>query len=303
MELILTLFQEMSRIIGSRTPSPVARALSPAMTLCSLRSPPVSGSHANWLEQELLRDMEPEDRWRVAIATTPRIPRRRLERVDGSPVLEIEVDLAEMSSTLPLPSSSGEADKSGAETTVPPPPLDRAIGMETTNPSLPPAGGSERGAAGEGNKREEMPRVELEGEYGGGSGWGEAHSRLAVEELQEWLSPSDQLLARSSSYEEIHWGSHEWLFPGSEPPHHHRAAPSNTTQFPPSLYELGVEQGGSRPDKRPWFVIEQTRFEEAFTQIPIPVIEPFAEGITEWDEDEASPSPLVRFAEWPREKG
>ena len=65
--------------------------------------------------------MEPEDRWRVAIATTPRIPRRRLERVDGSPVLEIEVDLAEMSSTLPLPSPSREVDQSGTETTVPPP--------------------------------------------------------------------------------------------------------------------------------------------------------------------------------------
>ena len=48
---------------------------------------------------------------RPAIAMTPRIPRRRLERVDGSPVLEIEVDLAEMSSTLPLPSPLGEADE------------------------------------------------------------------------------------------------------------------------------------------------------------------------------------------------
>ena len=60
-------------MIGSRTPFPVAWALSPVMTLSPLRSPPVSGSHADWLEQELLRDMEPENRWRLAIATTPRI--------------------------------------------------------------------------------------------------------------------------------------------------------------------------------------------------------------------------------------
>ena len=146
------------------TPSSVARALSPAMTLSPLRSPPVSGSHAHWLEQELLRDMEPEDRWRVAIATTPRIPRRRLELVDGSPVLEIEVDLTEMSFTLPLPSPSREADESGAETTVLPPPRDRATGMETTNPSSPPAGGSERGAACEGNKEE---RGDATGRAGG----------------------------------------------------------------------------------------------------------------------------------------
>ena len=53
-KLILALFQEMSRMTGSRTPSPVARALSPAMTLSPLLSLPVSGSHANWLEQELL---------------------------------------------------------------------------------------------------------------------------------------------------------------------------------------------------------------------------------------------------------
>ena len=126
--------------------------------------------------------------------------------MDGSPVLEIEVDLAEMSSTLPLPSPSGEADESGTETTVPRPPLDQATEMETTNPSPPPAGGSERGASCDGTERKETPRVELEGEYGEGSGWGEAHSRLAVEELQEWLSPRAKMLARSSSYEEIHRG-------------------------------------------------------------------------------------------------
>ena len=130
-------------------------------------------------------------------------------------------------------------------------------------------GGSERGAAGKGNGSKETPLVELEGEYGKGSGWGEAHSRLAVGELQEWLSPSDQMLARSSSYDNIHWGLHEWLFPGSESSLPQSSA-EHHNQIPlPSSYELGVEKGGSRPDKRPWFVIEQARCKEAFTQLPI----------------------------------
>ena len=99
------------------------------MSLSPLRSPPATGSHAEWLEQDLLGAMEPEDRWRVAIATAHRIPRRRLERVDGSPVLEIEVDLAEMDSTMPLLSPSREVDESGAETAAPPPPPNQAAGM------------------------------------------------------------------------------------------------------------------------------------------------------------------------------
>ena len=110
------------------------------------------------------------------------------------------------------------------------------------------------------------------------------------------------MLARSSSYGEIHGDSMNGYSRGAIPLYR-RAAPSTTTQSPPpSSYELGVEKGGSRPDKRPWFVIEQARCEEAFTQLPIPAIEPFTEGVAEWDDDEPSPSPLVRFAEWPRGK-
>ena len=61
--------------------------------------------------------MDPEDRWRVAIATAPRIPLRRPQRVDDSPVLVIDVDAAEMALAIPPPSPVGEAHESGRETT------------------------------------------------------------------------------------------------------------------------------------------------------------------------------------------
>ena len=158
----------------------------------------MSGGHPDWLEQELLRDMEPDDHRRVAIAISP-----------GFRVLEIEVDLAEMDSTLPFPSPSREGDESGTGTTVLPPPLDQTTEMEPATQFPPPSRGSKRGAAGEGNWSKEAPLIELEGEYGEGSGGDESPSRIAVEELQEWLSPCDQLVARSSSYEDIHRGLHE----------------------------------------------------------------------------------------------
>ena len=174
----------------------------------------------------------------------PRIPRRRLERVDGSPVLEIEVDLADLGSTLPLPSPSREVHESGTETTVPPPPLSQDTEMEAFTQSPPPSRRSKRGAAGEGSGRKEAPVIELEGEYEDGSGWGEAHSRLAVEELQGWLSPSDQILARLSSYEDIHRELHEWLFPGGESPPPQSSAEQHNPIPLPFSYESGVEKGG-----------------------------------------------------------
>ena len=78
-------------VVNCRSPSPGVRPLSPAMSLSPLRSPPATGSHAEWLKQDLLGAMDPEDRWSVVIATAPRIPRRRLKRVERSPVLETEV--------------------------------------------------------------------------------------------------------------------------------------------------------------------------------------------------------------------
>ena len=250
--------------------------------------------------------MEPEDGWRVAIVTAPRILRRRLERVDGSLNLEIKVDLVEMDSTLPLPSPSSEAGESGTETTAPFSPPNQDTWMETATQSSPTPRGAKRSATGEKGLRNEAQLIELEREYEEGSGWGEAHSRLVVEELLEWLAPrSEQPQARSPSYDEIHRGLHQWLFLGNEPtdtsPLQCDEERRNPTPRPPS-YERGVENGGSRPDRRPWFVVEQARYEEVFRQLPIPAIEPFPEGVAEWEEDEPSPSPLVRFAEWPREK-
>ena len=146
--------------------------------------------------------------------------------------------------------------------------------MEASTQSPSPSRGSKRGAAGEGNGGKEAPMIELEGEYEDGSGWDEAHSRLAVEELQEWLSPSDQILARSSSYEDIHRGLKEWLFPGSEASPPQGSAEAHNPIPIPSSYESGLEKGGLGPDKMPWFSIEQARCEEAFIQLPFQLSSP-----------------------------
>ena len=102
----------MSRMIGRRSTFPAPRALSPAVSLSLLRSPSASGSNANWLERVLLGYMEPEHRWAVAIATVSHIPQIRLERVDGSPVLVIDVNLVEMEATVPPSSPSRKVDES-----------------------------------------------------------------------------------------------------------------------------------------------------------------------------------------------
>ena len=104
-------------------------------------------------------------------------------------------------------------------------------------------------------------------------------------------------------YNEIHRGLEQWLFPGGKSPPPQCSEERHSPTPLPSSYEPGVESGGSRSDRRPWFVVEQVRCEEVFRQLPIPAIEPFSEGVAEWDEDEPSPSPLVWFSEWLREKG
>ena len=152
-------------------------------------------------------------------ATAPRIPWRRLERVDGSPVLEIELDLDELDATMPLPSPPREAAESGAEVTVSTPPPIQEAGADTATPSSPPSRGAKRPAAGEEGPRSGAPVIELEGEYEGESGWGEVHNRLAVEELQEWLAPRDEPpRARTPTYDELHRGLHQWLFRGGKSP-------------------------------------------------------------------------------------
>ena len=142
----------MSRMMESRSPSPAIGTLSPALSLSPLSSPPATGSHAEWLERNLLGAMEPDDRWRVAIASAPWIPQRRPVRVDDSPVLVIDVDAVEMAATIPPSSPSGKADESSPEASVPPPSPGqnveaREIGIATTHPS--PSRGVKRTAAGE----------------------------------------------------------------------------------------------------------------------------------------------------------
>ena len=79
-------FQIMSRQSGSRSPSPVATELNPAsspppssaagtaspvLSLSPLQSPVDTGSHAEWLEESLLADMSPDDKWGAAVAKAP----------------------------------------------------------------------------------------------------------------------------------------------------------------------------------------------------------------------------------------
>ena len=50
-------------------------------------------------------------------------------------------------------------------------------------------------------------------------------------------------------------------------------------------------------------MLEQHECERKFMDLPFIAIEPFSEEVMEWDEGEASPSPLQPLAQWPRNKG
>ena len=65
----------MQRSSSSRSPSPASATSSP-LSLSPLRSPMETGSHAEWLEETLLADMGPDEKWEVAVAKAPKCPKR-----------------------------------------------------------------------------------------------------------------------------------------------------------------------------------------------------------------------------------
>ena len=132
-------------------PEEVARASSPCLSLSPLRSPVDATSRADSLEEMLLADMHPEDKWRVAVGQAPRIIKK------------------------PPPQSS-EASTSGAQSTGPPSP-----GRGTKRPAL-----GEKALLIQSVADFEVSR----GVRDGGEGWSETHSHQAVEELHQWLLQS-----------------------------------------------------------------------------------------------------------------
>ena len=79
----------------ARTHLPPHRIASAAHASAYSRSgPPIEmGSHAEWMERQLLDDMAPEDKWKVAVAHAPKIPRR------STPEDEPEMAVASTSTT------------------------------------------------------------------------------------------------------------------------------------------------------------------------------------------------------------
>ena len=62
---------------GKQTPpASASRTPSPCLSLSPLQSPIEVGSHADWMEAQLLSDMVPEDKWKVAVVQAPKIFRR-----------------------------------------------------------------------------------------------------------------------------------------------------------------------------------------------------------------------------------
>ena len=102
------------------------------------------------------------------------------------------------------------------------------------------------------------------------------HSRLEVEELKEWLSPSDQMLARLSSYDDMGYtlGTPRMAVSGERAPSTAEQLRAPTPNLPPFLIRSRDREWGIETLPRPWFVLG----------------------------DEPSPSPLLLVSEWPREK-
>ena len=111
------------------------------------------GSHAEWMERQLLYDMAPEDKWKVAVAHALKIPR------SSTPEDEPEMAVASISTTPdgPVPPSSPGEEK--------------------------PTKG-ESGEILDALLDKFEPSSGVEGEA---RGWGETLSHQAVEELNQWL--------------------------------------------------------------------------------------------------------------------
>ena len=114
------------------------------------------GSHAEWMERQLLDDMEPKDKWKVEVAHAPKIPRR------STPEEEQEMAVTSTSTT---PDGSACSSNSGEE-------------RSTTG---------ESGEIFDVLLEKFEPSSRVEGEA---RGWGETFSHQAVEELNQWLLSS-----------------------------------------------------------------------------------------------------------------
>ena len=129
-----------------------ARMPSTCLSLSPLCSPVDANSHVDSLGEMLLAGMEPEDKWKVAVAQAPKISKK-------------------------TPTSS-----SGASTSRAP----------STTPSLPGRCTKRPAAGEEASTIDAMVEIEVSrGVRDGGKGWGKPHSYQAVEELHQWLLQSD----------------------------------------------------------------------------------------------------------------
>ena len=135
----------------SASPSRSSRA---ALSLSPLQSPVEDDGYASYLENQLLEDMTPDDKWKVAATRAPKIPRK---------------------------SPEAEAVSSPDQVVEP------GRAQETALPTLLTSATGERPAAGESGAmldallREFEPSSGIRGEE---RGWGETLSHEAVEELQ-----------------------------------------------------------------------------------------------------------------------
>ena len=199
----------MSRPSSSRSPSPVARNPDPAassppspaertpnpvLSLSPLQSPVYPSSHAVWLEEVLLADMTPDEKWEVAVAKAPKCPKRATASSAEPPA-----------HGQPSP---GELAVASTSTGV----------METTpsTPSIPGRGVKRSSAGEEGAIVDEI--LAFEGSRGateGGEGWGETHSERAVEELHQWLLQSSDPASPPPPYDRV---TRSPNFPPSSPP-------------------------------------------------------------------------------------
>ena len=135
----------------------------------------------------------------------------------------------------------------------------------------------------EGLLAEMVMKIEDSREVGeAGEGWSETHSQQAVEELHEWLLQGNDSVA-------------------APPPPYGRKDRAKTS--PPSSTTTRVEELSRKSGGIPRHVAEQRDCEERFKILTFIAIEPFSEEGMEWDGGEASPSPLLPMAQWPRKKG
>ena len=120
----------------------------------------------------------------------------------------------------------------------------------------------------------------MELETGGGK-LGLTHSLQAVDEMHEWLLQGNDSAA-------------------TPPPPYGRKNCTRSSTSPPT--QIGVKVKPRLTGGVPRHVAEQCEYERKFMDLAFIVIEPFSKERMEWDEGEASPSPLQPLTQWPRTK-